>query len=350
MWPFTKKAGPAATSDLPLSADAIEAGILAVSGQGVHMAVLYATMLDFQAEVLNSENIGDFLHLIQSPPEFTDAGIARAIYRVTHGADVMCKGPGFESFVYGSPGTEKSALKPLLEPYRLAVAKHGAGAVFASAGFDVADFLKRTSVTWRQNDIDAIMAKLEEKRPFLAPLLMRARAKGRNKYGDIDYADFFDELREFLEAYFNEGKLRFFQSYYPLALCLPIIDQWLVETESTLAMPLDGIDFEHWCAARIAEQGWSVRVSKATGDQGIDIEAMRDGLVVAIQCKRYSQPIGNKSVQEAYTGATHYRADRAVVIGTGGFTRAAIELAENTGVILIDAENVAAFSSLVASP
>lgn len=74
---------------------------------------------------------------------------------------------------------------------------------------------------------------------------------------------------------------------------------------------------------------------------------MRDGLLVAVQCKRYTQPVGNKSVQEAYTGATHYRADKAVVIGTGGYTRAAIELATNTGVILIDAENIAAFTSLV---
>jgi restriction system protein len=77
---------------------------------------------------------------------------------------------------------------------------------------------------------------------------------------------------------------------------------------------------------------------------------MKDGILVAIQCKRYAQPIGNKSVQEAYTGATHYRADRAVVIGTGGYTRAAIELADNTGVVLIDAENIAAFTALVTQP
>ena len=195
--------------------------------------------------------------------------------------------------------------------------------------------------------LGAILSKLEEKRPYLAPLLMRARAKGRNKYGDVDNTEFFNELIDFLKTYFNEGNLRFFYSYYPLSLCLPLVDNWLVESKDPLTMPIEGIDFEHWCAARIEEQGWHVRVSKATGDQGIDIEAIKDGTLVAIQCKRYNQPISNRSVQEAYTGATHYGAARAVVIGTGGYTRAAIELAENTDVVLLDAENIAAFTALV---
>jgi len=305
-------------------------------------------MLGFRHEVLATEEaIGEFLDLIQRPPDFTDFGIAKAVERVTQSANVMCEGISFETFVYGPQRIQNQHLKPLLEPYRLAVREFGAAELFAAADFDVAGFVVRTATGRRQSDLNAILGKLDEKRPFLAPLLMRARAKGRNKYGDVDYSEFFDELVAFLRTYFNEGNLGFFYTYYPLTLCLQHVEPWLVETADALTMPADGIDFEHWCAARIEEQGWNVRVSKASGDQGIDIEAMRDGMLVAIQCKRYAQPIGNKCVQEAYTGATHYRAQKAVVIGTGGYTRAAIELAENTGVVLIDAENIGAFSSLV---
>jgi hypothetical protein len=315
------------------------------------MAVLYAVMLGFQHEVLRtSEAINEFIQLIQSPPEFTPRGIAEAVRRVQHDADIMCGGSSFETFVYGPENKENQHLRHLLEPYRLAVREFGAAEVFAASGFDVGGFIQRVALQRRESDLSSILSKLDEKRPFLAPLLMRARAKGRNKYGDVVYEDFFNELVDFLKTYFNETNLRFFYTYYPLDICLRHVEPWLAEAESSSVMPADGIDFEHWCAARIEDQGWHVRVSKASGDQGIDIEAMKDGVLVAIQCKRYTSAIGNKSVQEAYTGATHYRADRAVVIGTGGYTRAAIELAENTGVILLDAENIDAFTALVTAP
>lgn len=348
MWSFSKSKVFAPRTAPVLPVEVLKAGVLAGKGTGVHMAVLYATMLGFEHEILRTqEAVSQFLELAQSPPDFTEQGITKAVQRVTSDADIMCEGPSFETFVYGPQHTENQHLKPLLEPYRLAVREFGAAQVFAAAKFDVGAFIIKTALERREADLSAIYGKLDEKRPFLAPLLMRARAKGRNKYGDLDYTEFFDELVGFLKTYFNENNLHFFYSYYPLKLCLQHIEPWLVETADSLAMPAGGVDFEHWCAARIEEQGWHVRVSKASGDQGIDIEAMKDGMLVAIQCKRYVQPIGNKSVQEAYTGATHYRADKAVVIGTGGYTRAAIELANNTGVVLIDAENIAAFTSLV---
>jgi hypothetical protein len=125
------------------------------------------------------------------------------------------------------------------------VAECGAEAVFAAAQFDVAAFIKRTAIEWREADINAVLSKLEEKRPYLAPLLRRARAKGWNKYGDVDNPKFINELTGFLKTYFNEGNLRFFYSYYPLSLCFRWVDNWLVETKDPLTMPIDGIDFEH---------------------------------------------------------------------------------------------------------
>ena len=287
------------------------------------------------------------MRLVQLEPEFSPEGIAVATQRVISDVEIMCQSKAFDIHFYGLTGDQNQHLKPILDPFRTAVAEFGAKDVFAAAGFDVGDFLTRTSVMRRKTDLEAIFAKLDEKRPFLAPLLMRAQAQGRNKYGDADYADFFNELIEFLSTYFDENNLNFFYNRLPLMLCLSHVEPWLSETADILTIPSNGIDFEHWCAARIEEQGWSVRVSKASGDQGIDIEAMRDGMLVAVQCKRYNNPVGNKAVQEAYAGATHYRATKAIVIGTGGYTKSAIDLAANTGVILLDAENIAAFSKLV---
>jgi hypothetical protein len=103
-------------------------------------------------------------------------------------------------------------------------------------------------------------------------------------------------------------------------------------------MPEDGIEFEYWCANELKNQGWDTQVSKASGDQGIDIIAKRDGLSVAVQCKRYNQPIGNKAVQEIFAARQFVRAKHACVIGTGGFTKSAKELAGATEVFLFEAE------------
>lgn len=109
-------------------------------------------------------------------------------------------------------------------------------------------------------------------------------------------------------------------------------------------MPDEGIDFEYWCARQLEKQGWRANVSKASGDQGVDIEAWRGEFCVAVQCKRYNQPIGNKAVQEVFAGKQHRNANAAAIIGTGGFTKSAIELATATNVKLFDAEEIGFFS------
>jgi len=58
-----------------------------------------------------------------------------------------------------------------------------------------------------------------------------------------------------------------------------------------------------------------------------------DGVVV--QCKLYSNSVGNKAVQEALSGMAFDMAHFAVVVASNGFTRSAVELANSTGVLLL---------------
>lgn len=97
-----------------------------------------------------------------------------------------------------------------------------------------------------------------------------------------------------------------------------------------------GRAFEERCASLLREHGWRVDLTKATGDQGIDLHASRDGYSVAIQCKNHAGAVGNSAVQEVIAGKAFIRANVAVVIAANGFTRAAKELALSTGVILMD--------------
>lgn len=106
-----------------------------------------------------------------------------------------------------------------------------------------------------------------------------------------------------------------------------------------------GLDFERICADVLRSRGFTnVKVTRASGDQGVDILANKNGLRYAIQCKYYSKPVGNKAVQEAHAGKAYYRCDRAMVMTNNTFTKSARDLARATGTELLD--NVSPCGSL----
>lgn len=102
---------------------------------------------------------------------------------------------------------------------------------------------------------------------------------------------------------------------------------------------LEGLEFEEYTKELLKKLGYKkVEVTKSSGDFGIDILAEKDFVSYAIQCKLYSSPLGNDSVQEAYSGKEYYGRDLAVVITNSTFTPAAKELAKKTNVLLWDRE------------
>ena len=101
------------------------------------------------------------------------------------------------------------------------------------------------------------------------------------------------------------------------------------------AVPVDGHEFEHWVADALRSFGWETLVTPMAGDQGIDVIASKNGLRVGIQCKLYSQPVGNKAIQEAMAGARYHGLHRAAVLSNASFTRSAQDLAASTDVLLM---------------
>lgn len=98
----------------------------------------------------------------------------------------------------------------------------------------------------------------------------------------------------------------------------------------------DPIEFEADCAKQLRDTGWDARLTKASGDQGADIIAKKNGVVVVLQCKLYySRSVGNKAVQEACAARQHYRAHRSAVVTNKTYTNHARQLASTTGVLLL---------------
>ena len=97
-----------------------------------------------------------------------------------------------------------------------------------------------------------------------------------------------------------------------------------------------GINFENFCYQKLRSQGWDVKQTPVSGDQGVDLIASIDDLRLCIQCKDHQKPIGNKAVQEVYAGKKYWSGTHAILISRSGFTKAAQKLALSSKVILIN--------------
>ncbi len=104
---------------------------------------------------------------------------------------------------------------------------------------------------------------------------------------------------------------------------------------------LEGLEFENWCANLLKNNGFiNVEVTRASGDQGVDILAEKGEIKYAIQCKCYSSDLGNSPVQEVHAGKSMYNYHVGAVMTNRHFTSGAKELAKATGVLLWDREKL----------
>ncbi len=98
---------------------------------------------------------------------------------------------------------------------------------------------------------------------------------------------------------------------------------------------LNPFDFEFACSDMLRKGGWTVQVTKKSGDKGVDIIGWKDNKKAVFQCKKVSSPVGLKAVQEIFTGRKHLAADYGFVVSNNSYTKSAIDLASSTNIGLI---------------
>lgn len=139
----------------------------------------------------------------------------------------------------------------------------------------------------------------------------------------------FRELKESLDAYLREQERQ------------RRIDELLQrDTLMDHIHAMSGHEFERFMAQLFRKQGYSVKQTSGSGDQGTDLLVDIDGRKIAVQLKRWRMPVGNKAVQETFTGMFLYEAQEAWLITTSSFTKSAREAARKTNVHLIDGEEL----------
>ncbi|HJW29343.1 MAG TPA: restriction endonuclease [Saprospiraceae bacterium] len=110
------------------------------------------------------------------------------------------------------------------------------------------------------------------------------------------------------------------------------------------------IEYEHYVCHVLNDSGWSARVTKASGDQGVDVIAHLGSKSVVIQCKLYnSQAVGNAAVQEAIAGREFEKTRYAAVVSNATYTPAAKQLAASASVFLLHHDELPGLEERLAS-
>lgn len=99
---------------------------------------------------------------------------------------------------------------------------------------------------------------------------------------------------------------------------------------------MTGLQFEHYVAAVLRGLGCEVQLTKASGDFGVDLIAVRDGVRTAVQCKRQDRAVNGSAIQQVVAGAAVYQCAATMVVSNHRYTRAAEQLAEVHGCVLVD--------------
>lgn len=198
-------------------------------------------------------------------------------------------------------------------------------------------------------------------------------------YGDLVFSDWENELKKFAKKR-SCKVLERLESYTPKPLVDALVDtgQWncylfqddlwgtnlcdCIENalEDALLEYMDSesddeesptiedpYEYEHFIARKLSELGWDAYPTSGSGDQGADVVAEKLGVRFVIQCKLYSQPVGNKAVQEVSSARDFYDAAGAVVVTNNDYTKSARQLAESQTVWLLHDSQLEDFTNSV---
>ena len=168
-----------------------------------------------------------------------------------------------------------------------------------------------------------------------------------NSFGKKNYNKFVPELLEFLED--NSNVLKELGEYHDdpdpqismgeesINFLISRIEEDIekLNSDSEYSEDMDPFEYEHYCASEFNKTGWEAKATQGSSDQGVDVKATKNGIVLVAQCKKFAKPVGNKAVQEVVAGMKYYEANKGVVIAPNGFTNSAENLAEANNIDLI---------------
>jgi len=104
---------------------------------------------------------------------------------------------------------------------------------------------------------------------------------------------------------------------------------------------MSGTDFEQWVADYFRRDGYEVRMTKTTGDHGIDLQLYESNkLVGAVQCKNWDGSVGEPTVRDFYGSLLSMKAPEGFIFATTSFTQQAKDFVHDKPIKLVDLEEL----------
>lgn len=103
---------------------------------------------------------------------------------------------------------------------------------------------------------------------------------------------------------------------------------------------MEGVEFERYLAYCFRKQGYRVSLTRGSSDFGADLILYGEEGKIAVQAKRYGKPVGVAAVQQVLAAKDYYECDLAMVVTNTQYTRQARELADKSGVHLLEREDL----------
>ncbi len=104
---------------------------------------------------------------------------------------------------------------------------------------------------------------------------------------------------------------------------------------------LDPYKFERYVGDLFKANGYHVRNTVATGDEGVDLYVSKKDEIAVVQCKRFKGTVGPSVVRDLYGTMLHEHANKAYLVTTGRFTHKTQVWAKGKPIELIDGNQLA---------
>ena len=100
--------------------------------------------------------------------------------------------------------------------------------------------------------------------------------------------------------------------------------------------------FEFFIADLMKQFGWKAQLTRASGDDGVDVLCENDdGVRCAVQCKRYSKKVGVSAVRDLEGAKKMYDCQEAILATSDSFTQSSKDTAKKLKITLIDGDLLA---------
>ena len=92
---------------------------------------------------------------------------------------------------------------------------------------------------------------------------------------------------------------------------------------------LDGWQFEQEVANVFRMNGYSAKVTKGSGDGGVDIILKKDGRTSIVQCKHYQSPVPPEPIRALWGCKDDFNADEVILVASSGITDMGARFVQN---------------------